>query len=139
MSVTGYDLLIVDDQAGVRLLLAEAFLDYGYSIKLAASGMEALAMLPADVSTENIPRLILLDIKMPGLSGLETLKEIRRRNIHVPVVMMTAYGESDIIIEAKSLGVQQYINKPFDINEIRSLVKGMLDQALDRTFLQEIG
>ena len=76
--------------------------------------------------------LILLDIKMPGMSGLETLEELQRINPEIQVVMMTAYGELDILVETRSRGVQHYINKPFDLDEVRYLVKGLLMVEKDR-------
>jgi two-component system response regulator (stage 0 sporulation protein F) len=116
-----HDLLIVDDQAGVRRFLYEAFSEEGYNVETASSGTEAVKKASA-----KLPSLILLDVKMPGMSGLETLEELRQIAPDIPVVMMTAYGELDIIAEAKKRGVKCYINKPFDLNEVRYLVRGLL-------------
>ena len=112
------DILIVDDQPGVRRLLFEAFIDQGLRVETASSGAEAIRKTIAAT-----PLLILLDIKMPGMSGLETLEELQRINPEIQVVMMTAYGELDILVETRSRGVQHYINKPFDLDEVRYLVK----------------
>lgn len=120
-------LLVVDDQAGVRRLLGEALCDEGYKVETASSGTEAIKM----ISAVN-PSLILLDIKMPVMNGLETLEGIRRIYPDVPVVMMTAYGELDIVIEAKKRGVKHYINKPFDLNEVRYLIKGLLLEEISK-------
>ena len=129
------DLLIVDDQAGVRRLLYEALCDEGYRVDTASSGPEAIRK----ISAKN-PSLVLLDIKMPVMNGLETLEELRKLSPELPVVMMTAYGELDIVIEAKKRGVQHYINKPFDLNEVRYLVKGLLlEDADERKLMKEIG
>jgi two-component system response regulator (stage 0 sporulation protein F) len=128
-------LLIVDDQAGVRRLLYEAFSDEGYRVETASSGMEALAKV-----RDKCPSLILLDIKMPGMSGLETLDELLKIIPQTPVVMMTAYGELDIVAEAKRRGVRHYITKPFDLDEIRYLIKGLLLEEIDRqATVKEIG
>jgi len=130
-----YDLLIVDDQVGVRRLLYEAFRDEGYRVEMASSGMEAIKKVSISV-----PSLVLLDIKMPGLNGLETLEELRKITPDIPVVMMTAYGELDIIAEAKRKGVQHYINKPFDLDEVRYLIKGLLvEEKASPKLLKEIG
>lgn len=130
-----YDLLIVDDQAGVRRLLYEAFSDEGYRVEMASSGPEAIKKV-----SSRIPSLILLDIKMPGMNGLETLEELRKITPEIPVVMMTAYGELDIVAEAKRRGVQHYITKPFDLNEVRYLIKGLLvEESARRKMLKEIG
>jgi len=125
----------VDDQAGVRRLLFEAFTDEGYHVETASSGMEAIVK-----ARDKFPLLVLLDIKMPGMSGLETLDELLKIIPQTPVVMMTAYGELDIVAEAKRRGVKHYINKPFDLNEIRYLIKGLLSEEKDRrAAIKEIG
>lgn len=129
-----YDLLIVDDQAGVRRLLFEAFCDEGYRVEMASSGMEAIKKVSL-----RIPSLVLLDIKMPGMNGLETLDELHKITPDITVVMMTAYGELDIIANAKRRGVQHYINKPFDLDEVRYLIKGLLlEGKTRRKLLKEI-
>lgn len=117
-----YDLLVVDDQAGLRMLICEALTNEGYLIDQAAGGLEAL-----DKLSRNKYRLILLDVKMPGMNGMETLREIRKLDSDVPVVMMTAYSELEILSET-SAGAKpvQHINKPFDLDDLRSLVQGYL-------------
>lgn len=115
------NLLVVDDQMGVRRLLYEAFMSEGYKVDMASSGFEAVAKVK-----EEIPDLILMDMKMPGMNGLEALQEIQRLKINVKVIMMTAYGELEIVTEAMKLGVIEYITKPFDINEMRKLVRKVI-------------
>lgn len=123
MSETATDrsILVVDDQMGVRRLLFEAFKEDGYNVRLAASGFEAISQVNSDP-----PKLILMDMKMPGMNGLEALREIKRLNPDISVIMMTAYGELEIVAEAMKLGVKEYITKPFDINELRDLVSQVL-------------
>lgn len=128
-------LLIVDDQNGVRRLLYEAFSDEGYRVRMAGGGMEALKMV-----SQEMPDLMLLDIKMPVMSGLETLEELRKTSKDLPVLMMTAYGDLEVVEQAKKLGVRHYIIKPFDLNEVKMLVKGLLLEMEDREKkLKEIG
>lgn len=122
MSHSSQYLLIVDDNAGVRHLLFELFSDEGYIVETAQSGAEALRKVCA-----RTPSLIFLDVKMPGMSGLETLDKINEIVPDIPVVMMTAYTELDTIIAAKEKGlIQYYFGKPFDLDEIRRLVKEIL-------------
>ncbi len=130
------DVLIVDDQVGVRRLLFETLADEGYKVQMAGGGAEALNVL-----AHTLPFLILLDIKMPGMTGFETLQEIRKRYGQIPVVMMTAYGDMEIIAETKSLGVQHYLNKPFDLDDVRALIKGLLveKKGSERSLEEEIG
>ncbi len=111
-------LLIVDDQLGIRRLLYEAFNEEGYEVDLAGSGQEAIEKVKAAP-----PDLILMDMKMPGMNGIETLHEVRKINDAVAVIMMTAYGELEIIAEAVKFGIKEYVTKPFDIIELRELVK----------------
>lgn len=130
-----YNLLIVDDQAGVRRFLSEAFTAEGYNVETASSGIEAIKKASA-----KLPSLILLDVKMPVMSGLETLEGLRQIDPDIPVVMMTAYGELDIIAEAKKRGVKCYINKPFDLNEVRYLVRGLLaEEDLKKEMKKDTG
>ena len=119
--VLPYRLLIVDDQDGVRRFLQEAFAEEGYTVDTAASGVEAVRK--AGIRP---PSLILLDIKMPGMSGLETLKKLHQIAPDALVVIMTAYSELAIVEEAKKKEVRCFINKPFDLYEVRCLVKGLL-------------
>lgn len=115
------DILVIDDQIGVRRLLSEVLGKEGYKVELATSGSEAIQKL-----TEITPFLILLDMHMPGLSGLETLREIRKILVTVPVVIMTAFDELNLVAEAKKLGVHHWIQKPFNINDVCFLVKVLL-------------
>jgi len=115
-------LLIVDDNAGVCRLLFELFSDEGYVVETAQSGAEALKKVCA-----RVPSLILLDVKMPGMSGFETLEKIRKIIPGIPVVMMTAYTELETVMAAKEDGlIQYYLSKPFDLSEIRRLIKEIL-------------
>ncbi|MEW6276679.1 MAG: response regulator [Bacillota bacterium] len=130
-----YDLLIVDDQAGVRRLLYEAFSEEGYRVELATSGPEAIQKV-----LRKTPDVILLDNKMPVMSGLETAYEIRKLNYDVPIILMTAYGELDITARAQKLGINHYVDKPFDLNEVRQLVKAsLIESRYKEKYLKEIG
>lgn len=114
-------ILIVDDQLGIRLLLTELFKKEGYETAQAANGAEAL-----DYLQKVRPDLVLLDMKIPGMDGLEILRRIREIDKTLKVIMMTAYGELDMIQEAKDLGALKHFTKPFDINEIRMEVRDIL-------------
>jgi two-component system response regulator (stage 0 sporulation protein F) len=111
-------ILVVDDQIGVRRLLVETFRDQGFEVDLAANGYEALEKL-----NDKAPDLILLDMKMPGMNGLEVLRQIKQKYPDQAVIMMTAYGELEIVNEAINLGVKECITKPFDINQLRELAQ----------------
>ena len=111
-------LLIVDDQFGIRILLNEIFEKEGYQTYQAANGTNALNI----VKKEN-PGLVILDMKIPGMDGLEILKRIKKDNKDIKVIIMTAYGELDMIQEAIDHGALTHFAKPFDIDEVIAAVK----------------
>jgi Response regulator containing CheY-like receiver, AAA-type ATPase, and DNA-binding domains len=102
--------LVIDDQPGIRRLLMEVLQEEGYEVLEAANGYDGLQK-----ARDSHPALILMDMKMPGMDGIETLRELRRLGIGDKVIMMTAYGELDLVNEAKEIGAAGYITKPFDI------------------------
>lgn len=116
-----HKVLIVDDQNGIRILLVEVFSSEGYETFQAANGKAALEIVKL-----HTPDLVLLDMKIPGMDGLEILKHIKQMNPDIKVIMMTAYGELDMIKEATDLGALMHFTKPFDINEMRQAVNMQL-------------
>jgi two-component system response regulator (stage 0 sporulation protein F) len=114
-------LLIVDDQNGIRILLMEVFSSEGYETFQASNGKLALEIVK-NVS----PDLVLLDMKIPGMDGLDILKHIKSIDPSIKVIMMTAYGELDMIKEATDLGAIMHFTKPFDIDELRNAVNSHL-------------
>ena len=117
-------ILIVDDQNGIRVLLMEVFNNEGYRTFQASNGKLALQIV-----REESPDLVLLDMKIPGMDGLDILKHIKEMNISIKVIMMTAYGELDMIKEATELGAIMHFTKPFDIDELRMAVKRQLSSS----------
>lgn len=114
-------ILVVDDQLGVRRLLYETFREYQHHVEMAANGTEALEL----IRTFN-PDLVLMDMKMPGMNGIETLRQMRALDLTTQVIMMTAYGDVYNVEEAKELGIIYYLNKPFDLFELRDKVAEIL-------------
>lgn len=121
--------LIVDDQNGIRVLLMEVFSSEGYKTFQASNGKLALEIVRSER-----PDLVLLDMKIPGMDGLEILRHIKTIDADIKVIMMTAYGELDIIKEATDLGALMHFTKPFDIDEMRIAVNSELrgDQSNSR-------
>lgn len=113
--------LVVDDQYGIRVLLYEVFGKEGYNTFQAANGKQAL-----EIVVDESPDMVILDMKIPGMDGLEILKEIKKINKEIKVIMMTAYGELDMIKEATDLGAITHFTKPFDIDELRLAVNKQL-------------
>ncbi|ASS89534.1 MULTISPECIES: response regulator [Aeribacillus] len=114
-------ILIVDDQYGIRILLNEVFNKEGYQTFQAANGFQAL-----EIAENHSPDLVLLDMKIPGMDGIEILKTLKKVNPDIRVIIMTAYGELDMIQEAKDLGALTHFAKPFDIDELRDTVRKYL-------------
>lgn len=110
-------IMVIDDQPGIRRLLAEVLQEDGYNVAIAANGYDALNKVK-----EITPQLILMDMKMPGMDGLETFRELKKAGKAERVIMMTAYGELELVKEALNLGAYKYITKPFDINIIKKIV-----------------
>lgn len=115
--------LIVDDQFGIRILLNEVFQKEGYKTFQAANGLQAL-----DIVKKHAPDLVLLDMKIPGMDGIEILKRMKVLDPDIRVIIMTAYGELDMIQEAKDLGALTHFAKPFDIDDIRAAVRNNLPE-----------
>lgn len=116
--MAGKRVLIIDDQAGIRALFREVFSVFGCEVVEAGNGYEGV-----EVAVRRSPDIIFLDMKMPGLSGIETLRLLRRdKEFSVPVVLVTAYQEAEMMYEAERLGVAARLVKPFDVEELHGLM-----------------
>jgi two-component system response regulator (stage 0 sporulation protein F) len=109
-------ILVVDDQKGVRRLLEELFKKDNWIVNTAADGREAINKVG-----EFQPDIILMDMKMPNINGLEASKQILSLHPDMSIIMMTAYGEMDVIKNALEAGVKKCVTKPFDIMNMRLL------------------
>src|SRR4029453_13208465 len=77
------------------------------------------------------PDLVIMDVRMGGITGLETLRRLRQSDARLPVIMMTAYGTTQTAIEAMKLGAYDYLLKPFDVPKLKQIVQGALKAARD--------
>lgn len=102
------EVLIVDDREDMRWLLSNILKDEGYEATAVGNGKEAL-----DYMEQSIPGVVLLDLKLPDLDGMEVLQRIRTLNQFTPVIVITAYGEIKSAVQAMKLGAYDYITKPF--------------------------
>jgi DNA-binding response OmpR family regulator len=121
--VNGKSILIVDDEKNIRLTLFQALSVLDMEIDGAANGEDALAKLK-----EKEFGLILLDLRMPGINGMELLRQTREIRPEIRVIMMTAYGTIESAVEAMKLGACDFIQKPFVPDEIRDLVSRVMDR-----------
>jgi two-component system response regulator AtoC len=121
--------LVVDDAEGIRTYLANLLALRGYAVDTAEDGRRALALLQGGAA----PDVILLDIMMPGIDGIETLRRIRDLDDEIPVVMLSVVGKASTIVEAMQLGAADYLNKPFEEEEFEAT----LDKVLEGKRLEE--
>ncbi len=110
-------ILIIDDDTSLRRVLEYNLQEAGYSVAAAASGEEGLRLFD-----ENAQSLVISDIKMPGMDGIQVLKAIKERSPEALVIMITAFGTVDIAVEAMKAGAYDYITKPFNRDELRLVV-----------------
>ncbi|MDH5511407.1 MAG: response regulator [Nitrospinota bacterium] len=121
------NVLIVDDEEGIRTSLGAYLSLEGYTVDVAEDGKKALELL-----RQTKFNIILLDINMPGMDGLETLKAIKALDFSIQVIMITAYSTFDKTMKSLEFGASDYILKPFeDLKEILHLVK-LSEERLDR-------
>ena len=114
--------LIVDDDDQLRKSFTKLLLEEGYDVRNTASGEEGLQMVRA-----SLPDVVVLDVRLPGMSGLETFRAIHALEPKLPVIFMTAFSTTEIAIEATKLGAFDYVLKPFDIPDMLKTIQQALD------------
>jgi nitrogen regulation protein NR(I) len=119
-------LLLIDDEADVQYSFRRIFQGTEVELTTASSGEEGLRLL-----TKYKPDLVIMDVRMGGMTGLETLRRIRQSDMKLPVIMMTAYGTTQTAIEAMKLGAYDYLLKPFDVPKLKQIVFSALKAARD--------
>lgn len=110
-------ILIIDDEQILRRSLAMDFKDQGFDVQTADSGESGI-----ELAAEFQPRIVLLDLRLPGIDGIEVLEILRKQNEEMAVIMMTAYGDTQTTVEAIKRGAFNFINKPFELTEVKQLV-----------------
>ena len=105
--------LIVDDELFVGELLKEYLSIKGYETEAVSNGEDALT-----VSEQFQPHIVILDIRMPGMSGMEVLKNIKAKNKETGVIMLSAYGDTETVDEALWLGADHYLQKPMNLQHL---------------------
>ncbi|QLC49193.1 response regulator [Methanolobus zinderi] len=123
LSDTREKLLIVDEELDALTALRVALESEGYNVVVALDGFEGLEK----AKTEN-PDAILLDIMMPGMDGFEVCKRLKSdpSTRHIPVIMLTAKGETDDKVEGLELGADDYVTKPFNLKELKARIRTVL-------------
>jgi DNA-binding NtrC family response regulator len=118
--------LLVDDEEDMRELLAD-FLSEDYKILTANNGEEAVGKV-----REEKPDLVLLDVQMPKMDGLEALSQIKKISPNIVVIMVTGYGAKGAVDKAMSLGAYDYIPKPFNLKKLKERIAQALSSELSR-------
>jgi DNA-binding response OmpR family regulator len=113
-------ILLVDDDHGIQLLYQEEFTDEGYAVESAFNGDEALQMFTAEP-----PDLVILDIQMPGLNGIEVLRQMKMINSAIPIILNSAYHEYKQDLGAWAS--DDYVVKSSDLTELKNAVRRFLD------------
>jgi two-component system response regulator HydG len=117
-------ILVVDDDAGHRSMLLTLLADWGYRLDGAQDGESAVALCRSQPFD-----LVLMDVRMTGISGIEALKEIKLRQPDLPIVIMTAYSDVRAAVEAIKSGAYDYLTKPLDFDDLRQAMERALDHA----------
>ncbi len=112
---------IIDDDQSMRWVLEKTLGNSGYAVTAFESGSVALAQFKRALP-EQRPRLIITDVRMPGINGFELLKQIKYVSPQTPIIVMTAYGDLDTTVQAFQDGAFEYLPKPFDIDDALDLV-----------------
>ena len=118
-------IMIVDDQKGVRRLLEELFKREGWEVYAAADGKEAIEKVG-----QFQPSILLIDMKMPNMNGLEASQKILEKHQELAIIMMTAYGEMEVVKRALESGVRKCITKPFDILYLRDEINRIVAEKV---------
>lgn len=125
-------LLLVDDEEGIRRVLSVFLADFGYEVLQAPGGAAALELLEG-LAPDELPSIVLTDIKMPGLDGLGLLEEVKKRWPHLEVLMLTGHGDMDVAVASLQRGAGDFLHKP--VSELALEVS--LGRARERLALRE--
>ena len=116
-------ILVVDDENNIRMMIRLALQHVGHTVETAADGIEALEKYGSGEECD----LVLLDQRMPGLEGLEVLKQMRYHNPYAKIIMATAFGTIDLAVEAIKCGATDFLRKPFTTETLRGAVEAALN------------
>jgi len=119
-------ILVVDDEVMIRVVLRKILIKEGYKVLCARDGETAIKK----IETETFD-LVLLNLKMPGIDGIETLEKIRKINKNIPVILISGYLTNEKVERATKLGISNYIQKPFNSDEVRLKAKRALIKRND--------
>jgi DNA-binding NtrC family response regulator len=120
------NILVVDDDMSVRTTFSSVLRQEGYRVTAVKNGYEAIKAID-----EEIFDLALVDLRMPGMDGIEVLERIKTRRPQTRVIIFTGYGSITTVVEAMRKGAADYLNKPFPLHELKAGVKKALENGRD--------
>ena len=115
-------ILVIDDDDQLRISFCKLLTEENYSVTAAASGEAGI-----DIVRRQPLDLVILDMRLPGMNGMETFKQIRTIDSKLPVIIVTAYGTTEIAIEATKMGAYDYVLKPFEVPEMLTLIRQAIE------------
>lgn len=119
--VTRRKILVIDDELELLSLMKEMLEENGYQALCVSNGADGIRL-----NEEENPDLIILDLRMPGMDGIETLRQIRKHAPDVRVIIMTGYRSPDSIRDAAELNISEYLNKPFENKQLARVINDVL-------------
>jgi two-component system OmpR family response regulator len=125
---SGHRILVTEDEEFLREMLATALRFAGFEVRVAADGNEALALVPVFQ-----PQLIVMDVMMPGVDGLEACRRLRASNDSTPVIFLTARDATDDKLIGFELGGDDYLTKPFNLDELIARIRAVLHRTGEAT------
>lgn len=122
------NILVIEDEPSVAIALRDSLESEGYYVQIATDGSEGFKLASSKTNT-NVPDLIVLDLMLPKMSGLEVCQKLRTAGIETPIIMLTARGAASDAAFGLKLGADDYITKPFDVGELLARVEAVLRRA----------
>ncbi len=116
------NILVIDDDDQLRISFCKLLKEENYAVVSAASGEAGI-----EIVRQAVLDLVILDMRLPGMNGMETFKQIKQIDLKLPVIIVTAFGTTEIAIEATKLGAYDYVLKPFEVPEMLNLIKQAID------------
>lgn len=118
-------ILVIDDEKDICDLFEKVLTEEGYTVLTALSGLRAI-----EIALENKPDLVLLDLRMPEMDGIEVLRRLKKIDKNIVIIMITAYGTMETARMAMKIGAYDYITKPFDLDYVKTVIKDGLKVSL---------
>jgi DNA-binding NtrC family response regulator len=130
------EIWIIDDDQSIRWVLEKTLSNNGYQVTAFESASVALSSFKR-TQPEARPRLIITDVRMPGINGFELLKQVKHISPQTPIIVMTAYADLDTTVQAFHEGAFEYLAKPFDIDDALELVARACEPVTEETLNQQ--